>query len=333
MSDVTQAENMSTTSEPARSLPTLPDEKPLVSIGVASYNNASYIGETLDSIFALDYANKELIIVDDASTDNSVDVIEAWLVAHAGFQARLVRHPTNLGVCQVCNDLLSEAQGEFVALIGSDDLYKPHMVSEAVAEMQRRGPACGVVYADCEMIDKTGATLASSFLAHYDSRFGPDYPAGNIRVALLRGFYLPAATVLMRRSTLLKVGLYDSKLLAEDLDMWLRLCLHCEFTYLPRVVSAYRIHGLSATQANKPGLNETYFQIYKKSRFAMGPEAEAAKYMLADHAEHYYSSKGAIAAPALWFAFRETGKPKVLLFWLMAKAGIRYSKLRQIVGK
>ena len=298
---------------------------PLVSIGVASYNNAQYISETLDSIFALSYANKELIIADDASADNSVEVIESWLAAHPGFQARLVRHPTNLGLCQVCNRLVSEARGEFVALIGSDDLYKLHMVSEAVAEMQRRGPACGVVYADCEMIDKSGAVLAPSFLAHHDSRFGPHYPAGNIRIALLRGFYLPAATVLMRRSMLLKAGSYDSRLLAEDLDMWLRLCLHCEFVYLPQVVSAYRVHGLSITQANKPGLNETFFQIYKKSHFAAGPEAEAARNMLADHAEHYYGSKGAAAAPVLWYAFRESKKMKLLLFALASTLGISYA--------
>jgi len=324
---------MSTTSEPAHPSTPWPDKEPLVSLGVASYNNAQYIGETLDSIFALDYANKELIIVDDASTDDSVDVIENWLVVHAGFPARLVRHPTNLGVCQVCNDILSEAQGEFVALIGSDDLYKPHMVFEAVAEMQRRGPTCGVVYADCEMIDKTGATLAPSFLAHYDSRFGPNYPTGNIRIALLRGFYLPAATVLMRRSTVLKVGLYDNRLLAEDLDMWLRLCLHCDFAYLPRVVSAYRVHGLSATQANKPGLNETYFQIYKKNRFAIGPESEAARHMLADHAEHYYGSKGAAAAPALWFAFRESKKIKLLLFAVASTLGIPYAAVLRSIRK
>jgi glycosyltransferase involved in cell wall biosynthesis len=324
--------DMTTTSE-SPSLTQPVSARPLVSLGVASYNNARYISETLDSIFALDYSNKELIIVDDASTDNSVEVIEAWIATHSGFPARLVRHLANRGVCQVCNKLVSEARGEFIAMIGSDDLYKPHMVTEVLAEMQRRGSGCGAVYADCEMIDKAGALLAPSFLEHFDARFGPDYPTGNIRIPLLRGFYLPAATVLIRRNMLLKAGLYDDRLLAEDLDMWLRLCLHSEFSFVPMVVSSYRVHGLSITQTNKPGLNETFFHIYKKTRFSPGPELQAARHMLADHAEHYYSSKGAAAAPMLWYTFQETQSPKIFAFWLLAKSGIKYATLRRLVRR
>ncbi|WP_426060754.1 glycosyltransferase [Hymenobacter sp. B1770] len=322
-----------TTASKSPSFTQPPSALPLVSLGVASYNNARYIYETLDSIYLLCYANKELIIVDDASTDNSVEVIESWIAAHPGFPARLVRHLSNRGLCQVCNQLVSEARGEFIAMIGSDDLYKPHMVTEAVAEMQRRGAKCGAVYADCEMIDKAGAVLAPSFLEHFDSRFGPDYPTGNIRIPLLRGFYLPAATVLIRRSVLLQVGPYDDRLLAEDLDMWLRLCLHSEFAFVPMVVSAYRVHGLSITQSNKPGLNETFFHIYKKTQFSSGPEIEAAQHMLADHAEHYYCSKGTAAAPMLWYTFRETKSPKMFAFWLLARSGVTYATLRRLVRR
>ena len=306
---------------------------PLVSIGVASYNNARYIRETLDSILAITYSNKELIIVDDASADDSVVIIENWLATHPNLPARLVRHSSNRGVCQVCNRLVSEARGEFVCMIGSDDLYKPHMVTMSVAEIRRRGEQCGAVYADCELIDKQGAMLSASFLQHFDSHFGPDYPSGNLRVPLLRGFYLPAPTVLMRRAAVLQAGPYDDSLRAEDLDMWLRLCLRWEFAFLPCVVSAYRVHQLSATQVNKPGLNETFFQIYRKTRFAPGPEQTAAKHMLADHAEYYYGSQGAAAAPVLWYAFRETLQPKVLALWVMARLGVKYTTLRHVLGR
>ena len=306
---------------------------PLVSIGVASYNNAQYIRKTLDSVLALTYTNKELIIVDDASADDSVAVIEEWLEAHPSLPARLVRHTTNRGVCQVCNRIVSEAQGEYVCMIGSDDLYKPHMVTVSVAEIRRRGEDCGAVYADCELIDQQGAVLSTSFLQHFDSRFGPDYPSGDLRVPLLRGFYLPAPTVLMRRAAVLQAGPYDDSLRAEDLDMWLRLCLQWKFAFLPCVVSAYRVHQLSATQVNKPGLNETFFRIYRKTHFAPGPEQAAAKRMLADHAEYYYGSKGAAAAPVLWYTFRETLQPKVLAFWVMARLGVKYTTLRHVLGR
>ena len=305
--------------------------KPLVTIGVASFNNASYLCETLESIRSQTYPNIELIIVDDASKDNSVKIARDWLSKHPEVNGRIISHTTNRGICCVCNDFVSEAKGEFIGMIGSDDLYKNHMVAVSLAELQKRGEQCGAVYADCEIIDKIGKVVSDSFLTHFDARFGPSYPQGNIRIQLLSGFYLPAPTVLMRREALIQVGTYDETLKAEDLDMWLRLCVRWEFAFLPQIVSAYRVHQLSATQVNKVGLNETFFRIYQKTEFTPGPELEAAKRMLAESTEHYFASDGQDAVSKLWYAFKKTKTPKVAVFWALAKIGLKYSAVRGLL--
>lgn len=306
--------------------------QPLVTIGVASFNNASYLCETLDSIRNQTYHNIELIIVDDASKDNSVKIAEHWLVEHPEVNGRIIRHATNQGICCVCNDFVSEAKGEFIGMIGSDDLYKNYMIASSLAELQQRGKQYGAVYGDCEIIDKIGEVVSSSFLTHFDARFGPAYPQGDIRIQLLSGFYLPAPTVLMRREALIQAGPYDESLKAEDLDMWLRLCMRWKFAFLPQVVSAYRVHQLSATQVNRVGLNETFFRIYQKTKFTLGPESEAAKRMLAESMEHYFASNGNDAVAKLWYAFTETKMPKIAFFWALAKLGISYKVVRKLLS-
>ena len=83
-------------------------ENPLVSIFVASYNNAHFIAESLDSVKEQDYRNIELIIVDDASTDNSVEVINAW-IRKSAFKCKLVINKSNKGICASSNVFLAHA--------------------------------------------------------------------------------------------------------------------------------------------------------------------------------------------------------------------------------
>lgn len=110
---------------------------PLVSVSVASFNNAAYIRETLDSIRDLDYPNLELLVVDDASRDDSVAVIEGWLAEHPDFNARLLVHTTNKGLCAVCNAAVQGTSGEYFCLIGSDDIYLPGKLRVQVAQIGR----------------------------------------------------------------------------------------------------------------------------------------------------------------------------------------------------
>ena len=308
------------------------NETPLVSIGIASYNNAPYLEELLESVRCQTHPAIELIVVDDCSPDNSVEVIEAW-ARRTGYPVKLVRHEKNQGITRTFSDCRRLSTGEYISLVGSDDVLDPRMIELTVAEFGRQGESCGAIYSDCRVIDSKGKELAASFLEFFDPKFAPCPPEGNLIVPLLMGFYLPALTTTVRRSAMDQAGPYDESLFSEDLDMWLRLSRVSRFVYLPGKLGAYRVHNASAIHVNKLALNETYFRIYRKGYFEGPEEWAAARHSLADHAEHYYASEGPEAPARLWFAFRETRLPKTALFWLMARLGVKYTALRRATGR
>lgn len=304
---------------------------PLVSIGIASYNNAPYLEELLDSIRKQTYPAIELVIVDDCSSDNSALVIQRWL-AHSQYPAIFIRHEQNKGIVQTFSDCRHNATGEFLSLIGSDDILGPTMIAETVAAFEKQDADCGAIYSDCKVIDSNSQEVSPSFLKFFDPKFSDNPPQGNLIVPLLTGFYLPALTTTMRRSALDSVGEYDTSLYSEDLDMWLRLSRNFRFVYLKANLGAYRVHDTSAIHANRVSLNETYFLIYGKGYFEGAAEWSAARHNLADQAEHYYASTGPAAKERLWYAFRESKSGRVGFFWILAHLGLTYEVVRKLLA-
>ncbi|MCC6183019.1 MAG: glycosyltransferase, partial [Bacteroidia bacterium] len=107
---------------------------PLISIGVASFNNSKYILDTLLSIASQTYQHIELIIVDDNSNDNSVDIINNFLkTITIPFKFHI--NEKNTGVVSVCNKLLSLVTGEYYTLIGSDDIMTYNRIELQISRM------------------------------------------------------------------------------------------------------------------------------------------------------------------------------------------------------
>ena len=98
---------------------------PLVSFVVTSYNYAQYIEQALDSIKAQTYKNFEIIIVDDCSSDNSVEVVEQYIQCNQDLRITLIKHTQNQGQLASMLDGLKIAQGVFVSFIDSDDVLLP----------------------------------------------------------------------------------------------------------------------------------------------------------------------------------------------------------------
>ncbi|UOQ76171.1 glycosyltransferase [Hymenobacter sp. 5516J-16] len=231
--------------------------QPLVTVGVASYNNAAYLRETLESIRQQTYPNVEVLIVDDASTDESVAVARAWLAEHPQVRGRVIEHPVNRGICPACNTLVTQAQGEFICLIGSDDVYLPDKLAVQVPLLLNAPPEVGVIFGPVELMGPTGEPLPAP--AEWDT-----YAEGDIFLPLLKQNFIPAMGTLIRRSCYDKVGLYDEELAYEDLDMWLRIARHFKFKYSPRVSARYRVHRKSAMQMRQAVLTESTLRLLHK---------------------------------------------------------------------
>lgn len=304
-------------------------EFPLVTVGVASFNNASYLRETLESIRLQTYPNVELLIVDDASTDNSVAVAEAWLAEHPEVNGRLIRHPTNKGICPTCNDLATNATGEFFSVVGSDDVYMPDKLAVQVAMLMQAGPEFGVLTSNIEFMDEDGNTLPKPV------DFATPHEA-EVFIPLLKKCFVGAVGVLVRRSCFAKVGLYDERLPFEDWDMWLRISREYKFIYSPKISARYRRHRNSFFETRKRQGEEGALMLLNKQR---GVSAEADAIIIDQtrlRSEWLYQLGSPEAAYWLGVRWQDSRDLRSLALYTLAKLGVpgqQVVKFQRMLGR
>jgi len=132
---------------------------PKVSICVPVYNAEKYLRKALDSIVNQTYPYHEVIVSDNASTDNSYNIAQEY----AGPKVKIVRNDKNLYGIKNYNKLINMAQGDLIALYHSDDMYEPTIVEEEVKEFIRH-PQLGAVFTAAYMIDENDAIIGEYFL-------------------------------------------------------------------------------------------------------------------------------------------------------------------------
>jgi glycosyltransferase involved in cell wall biosynthesis len=212
-------------------------KEPLVSVIIPVYNSKRWIERTIASAIAQTYRHIEIIVVDDGSTDDTADMIEA--VALRDSRVRLFRQP-HAGVSATRNFGIRQARGELIAPLDSDDLWHPEKLARQVAAMQAAPPKVGLVYSWAVEIDE------NDFIT-LPIKKGPT-AEGNVLMELIAkaGLIDSGSNPLIRRLHLEAVGGYDSSLYeakahcAEDWKLCLALAEVCEFAVVPEYLVGYR---------------------------------------------------------------------------------------------
>jgi len=145
------------------------DYNPLVSIITASYNSQPYIAHTIRSVQQQTYTNWEMIIVDDCSTDNSLELIEEFLKDP---RVKLLRHNKNKGIVAARNYAIERSGGNIIAILDSDDIWMPYKLERQIA-IYRKTPGTAMVYSDYDYINDDGQSLnkiirAPAKVGYYD---------------------------------------------------------------------------------------------------------------------------------------------------------------------
>src|SRR5215469_3696643 len=126
----------------------------LVTVIVPTYNMAHYLPQSVQSALGQSYANLEVQIVDDGSTDETAAVVRRW---ERDPRVRVHRQ-VNSGLSAARNSGISLARGEFVALLDADDVWMPDKLARQMP-LFRGQPEVGVVYSDYQMVDDSGEAL------------------------------------------------------------------------------------------------------------------------------------------------------------------------------
>lgn len=196
---------------------------PLISVVIPSYNHAKYISKALESVFAQDFSDFELLISDDASTDNSWEVISGF----SDSRMRAFRQSQNLGPVGNLVFLIKEARGKYVALLNSDDVWYPGKLSKQFHVMNSL-PNLGACFTWADLVDVHGREISGTEAIWNDVFRQSNRTQGQwLRHFFFKGNCLCHPSILARREIYETVGFYNPGLKQlPDFEMWIRLVKH-----------------------------------------------------------------------------------------------------------
>lgn len=257
------------------------DPKGLVSVVIPAYNAADFIAHALNSVLAQTYRRREVLVVNDGSTDDTVRVLQAY-----GDAIRIV-HKSNGGLSSARNRGIREAAGEFVAFLDADDRWLPDKLARQV-EILLRDPAVGFC-STRTLVEAPDGTLTG------------EWPCPKIEGTLLRTLFLrngsipgSGSGVLVRRSLFDQAGGFDETLRSlEDVDMWMRLAAVTGYACIDAPLTVIVKHPASMSR-NLDIMREAALRVMRKNRHLL-PEGDRnglwqAGYasVLADYAKWEY---------------------------------------------
>mgnify|MGYP005837404241 CR=1 FL=1 len=229
---------------------------PVVSVVVPAYNAEKTILETIRSIQQQTFSNFELIVINDGSTDQTLEVLNTVE------DSRLkVFSYENGGLPVARNRGIARATGEFITFIDADDLWTPDKLELQLAALQQH-PDAEVAYSWTTFIDENGEFLYAGNPVHYE---------GNVYPELLVGCFISSGSnILARKQVIEEVGMFDPSLKStEDWDCYLRLAARHPFALVPKYQILYR--RSSGSMTSKVEVMEKYNLIVIERAFQAAP--------------------------------------------------------------
>ena len=235
---------------------------PVVSVVMSVLNGERFLREAVDSILSQTFSDFELIIINDGSTDDTADILDAY--QHADPRVRVV-HQANHGLVASLNHGCGLARGKYIARMDADDIAVPDRLMRQGRFMEEH-PEVAVVGGSVEVINGAGKSLVTYHNATKDSE---------IQSSLFRGSPFWHPSVLMRKEAFAAVGGYRKIVVdAEDYDLWLRIAERYQLANLEQVVLKYRRHPgqVSVRKCRQQALSSKAAIAAARSRRNGGPD-------------------------------------------------------------
>jgi glycosyltransferase involved in cell wall biosynthesis len=256
-----------------------------VAVCIPTWNGERYIAETLTSVLGQTYEDFECLVVDDASTDRTLDIIRSFHDPRVRAHANTER----LGIAGNSNRCLELVRSDYVCVFGHDDLMAPDNLARKVAVLAA-DPSVSFVHSTAEVLTTEPGP------ASYNGRYAAcdRISDGNVRFRelLLGGNHICSSTVVARRQALLDAGGFDVELNYPcDYEMWMKLCANRRVAFLAEPLVKYRWHGENAS--HHFGGEQRVDEIHQAARRAL---------------DHYRQATGRDDADTLSFALEEVSK-------------------------
>lgn len=241
-----------------------------VSVVIPVFNAQDVIRETIESVLAQTWTDREIVVVDDGSRDGSGDIVRSF-----GERVRYIRQE-NGGVARARNRGIAESAGRYIALLDHDDLWHPQKLEKQVAVLDRR-PEVGMVITDVAHIARDGKPMGI-----VGAGYNPAEPFARLFV---RGYVPTPSAALIRRSVFETAGGFDERFHSagmDDHELWTRIAARYEIANIPEPLTYHRnrdIKPATIALAHRPLLLSTLLE-----RFGYDPVRR--RYLLREQARY-----------------------------------------------
>lgn len=207
----------------------------LVTIIIPSYNHSRFIGYTIESIISQSYQNIELIIIDDGSTDNSIEIINNFKnICTQRFRKFIFINRENKGLCYTLNEGIKLSSGKYISIIASDDIMHHDKTTEQVDYLEHNSECVGV-FSGADIIKENGALLSSKNGTNVKYYFND---------IILNQYQLFSPSAMYRLENMIKTGLYPTDIILEDWYMNLKITEKSGYLIsLKKPLISYRRHS------------------------------------------------------------------------------------------
>jgi len=234
----------------------------IISILIPAYNHQNYVVETLDSILHDSFKDKEIVIINDGSTDDTDKVITSWIEKHSKEIDITYKSRENRGLTKTLNELLSLAKGSYLVAIASDDFLLDGGLQKRYEYLQNH-PDKYAVFSDCIVVDNDSKKTHDSGLFEYRHANREKLLTDDgIKKEFISNFAVPGPVLMVRRDFYKKFGEYNEEMYMEDYDLYLKFAAKNLIGFLDEKVSAYRIHEQNMSGAN----SSRYLRLLEDSK-------------------------------------------------------------------
>lgn len=233
---------------------------PKISIIIPTYNSSRFINRTISSVLNQTYTDWELLIIDDNSTDNTVELVDKFIKQDQ--RIKLYKTPQNSGGPALPKNIgIENAKGEYVAFLDHDDEWLPEKLERQLKIFELSNDnLLGLVSCFVNVKDNNGNLI---------EKYNKNYRGDIIKNLAISNFILTSSCVMTKLNILKEVGLFDLRFKrADDVDMWLKISeAGYHFDFVPEYLINHFVHGQNYSNNNLNGIREfeLNYQIHENS--------------------------------------------------------------------
>ncbi len=205
-------------------------QMPKVSVIIPTHNRAEFLRVAITSVLNQTYQDFEIIVVDDASTDKTREIVQTF---NDG-KIKYVRHKVNKGDAGSRNTGILNSRGDYLALLDDDDEWLPEKLQMQVDVLTNSSTKVGGVYTGKMNVDGATGKILEIFSPERGLNSFEEIFASNV---------INTSSILVKRECIEKVGLFDERMpCGSDYDMWIRIAEHFHFEYIKEPLVIYHVH-------------------------------------------------------------------------------------------